>query len=258
MINKKALRGAVGAAGFLLILEILGRVGVIDPYTLPFPSSILVSAAGLLANGEFLLDVGVTLSSCLIGLLLAVVTAVPAGLVMGTLPAVERAVRPLVEFLRPIPSVALLPLAMFLFTVSEQGKIALIVYTACWPLIINTLYGMHDVDPLAKETLRSFGFGPYDVVRLVSLPSAAPFISTGVRISASVALIVAVSVELVAGGEGIGTFVTDAASGNRRDLMIAATAWTGVIGLLINSLLAGAERRIFRWHRAQAGEELVR
>jgi NitT/TauT family transport system permease protein len=257
VIGAKALRGVAGVAGFLLVAEALGRAGVIDPYTLPYPSSILAGAAGLLTDRDFLLDVGVTLSSCLIGLLIAVATAVPAGLVMGTLPAVERAVRPLVEFLRPIPSVALLPLAMFLFTVSEHGKIALIVYTSCWPLIVNTLYGLHDVDPLAKETLRGFGFGRYDVVRLVSLPSAAPFISTGVRISASVALIVAVSVELVAGGEGIGTFVTEAASGNRRDLMIAATAWTGGIGLAVNSSLAGAERRIFRWHRARAGEEPV-
>ncbi|MFF5209863.1 ABC transporter permease [Streptosporangium sp. NPDC000396] len=255
MINGKALRGALGVAGFLLVMEVLGRTGVVDPYTFPLASSILTSLAGLLTDGEFLSRVGATLSAWAIGLLLAIVVAVPSGLVMGTLPKVERAVRPLVEFLRPIPSVALLPLAMFLFTASEHGKIALIVYTSCWPLIINTLYGLRDVDPLAKETLRSFGFGPVDVVRLVSLPSAAPFITTGVRIAASVALIVAVSVELVAGGEGIGTFVTDAAAGNQRDLMIAAMVWTGIIGLLINSLLAGAERRIFRWHHAQAGEE---
>ncbi|WP_326820567.1 ABC transporter permease [Streptosporangium sp. NBC_01756] len=255
MTAGKAVRGVLGVAGFLLVMEVLGRTGVIDPYLLPLPSTVLAGTAGLLADGGFRRAVGATLSSCVIGLTLAVAAAVPSGVVMGTLPGVERAVRPLVEFLRPIPSVALLPLAMFLFSSGEQGKIALVVYTSCWPLLINTLYGLHDVDPLAKETLRGFGFGPYSVVRLVSLPSAAPFIGTGVRIASSVALIVAVSVELVAGGEGIGTFVTGAAAGNRRDLMIAATLWTGMIGLAVNSVLAGAERRLFRWHRAQAGEE---
>ncbi|MDH2428075.1 ABC transporter permease [Sphaerisporangium sp. TRM90804] len=255
MTGRRALRGALGAAGFLLLMEALGRAGVIDTYTLPLVSSILAGAAGLLADPGFLAGVGGTLSSCAAGLLLACALAVPSGLVMGTLPAVDRAVRPLVEFLRPIPSVALLPLAMFLFTSGEQGKIALVVYTCCWPLLINTMYGMRDVDPLAKETLRSFGFGSLDVVRRVSLPSAAPFIATGVRIAASVALIVAVSVELVAGGDGIGTFVSDAAAGNRRDLMIAATLWTGVIGLLVNTLLAATERRAFRWHHTRSSQE---
>ncbi|GGS89312.1 nitrate ABC transporter permease [Planobispora rosea] len=257
-MNRNAvLRGALGVAGFLLVMEVLGRTGVVDPYTLPLVSSILAGAFGLLSDEEFLTGVGITLSSSAAGLLIAVAVAVPSGVVLGTMPAVERAVRPLVEFLRPIPSVALLPLALFLFTVGEQGKIALIVYTSFWAVLINTLYGMRDVDPLAKETLRSFGFGSYDVVRRVSLPSAAPFITTGVRISASVALIVAVSVELMAGGDGIGTFVSDAAAGNRRDLMIAATAWTGLIGLLINSFLAGVERRVFRWHHVQAGEDVT-
>ncbi|MBG0821343.1 ABC transporter permease subunit [Planomonospora sp. ID91781] len=247
-----ALRGALGIAGFLLVAEALGRTGVVDPYAVPLASSVLSGAFGLLLDGEFLAGVGDTLSSAAAGLLLATAAAVPSGLVLGTFPRAERAVRPLVEFLRPIPSVALLPLA--LFALADQGKIALIVYTSYWSVLINTLYGLRDVDPLAKETLQSFGFGRYAVVRRVSLPSAAPFIATGVRISASVALIVAVSVELVAGGDGIGTFVSDAAAGNRRDLMIAATAWTGVIGLLVNSVLSGAERRAFRWHRTQVGE----
>ncbi|GGL31829.1 ABC transporter permease [Planomonospora parontospora] len=247
-----ALRGALGIAGFLLIAEALGRTGVVDPYAVPLASSVLSGAFGLLLDGEFLAGVGDTLFSAAAGLLLATAAAVPSGLVLGTFPRAERAVRPLVEFLRPIPSVALLPLA--LFALADQGKIALIVYTSYWSVLINTLYGLRDVDPLAKETLQSFGFGRYAVVRRVSLPSAAPFIATGVRIAASVALIVAVSVELVAGGDGIGTFVTDAASGNRRDLMIAATAWTGIIGLLVNSVLSGAERRAFRWHRVQVGE----
>jgi NitT/TauT family transport system permease protein len=250
-----ALRGALGIAGFLLAAEALGRAGVIDPYAIPLASSVLAGAFGLLTNGEFLAGIGGTLSSAAAGLLLATAAAVPSGLLLGTFPKAERAVRPLVEFLRPIPSVALLPLA--LFALADQGKTALIVYTSYWSILINTLYGLRDVDPLAKETLQSFGFGPYAVMRRVSLPSAAPFIATGVRISASVALIVAVSVELVAGGDGIGAFVSDAAAGNRRDLMIAATAWTGVIGLLVNSALTGAEQRVFRWHRAHAGEGAV-
>ncbi|MFC0865819.1 ABC transporter permease [Sphaerimonospora cavernae] len=252
------LRGAIGVAGFVLVMEVLGRTGVIDPYTVPLASDVLAKTVVLAGDAAFLAKVGDTLSAAVIGLLLAIVIAVPAGVVLGTLPRVETAVRPLVEFLRPIPSVALIPLALFVFTGGAQAEIALIVFTSSWPLLINTWYGVRDVDPLAKETMRSFGFGPAAIVARVLLPSAAPFILTGVRIAASVTLIVAVSVELVAGGDsGIGTFLTDqgTAGVNRRDVMLAAVTWTGMIGLLVNIALVAAERRLFRRHHARAGQE---
>ncbi|MET9344850.1 ABC transporter permease subunit [Nonomuraea sp. NPDC003804] len=248
----KAL-GVAGVLGFLLLLEAAGRTGLIA--VLPPVSVVLVTAAGLAADGAFLADVGVTLAACVTGLLIAVVTAVPAGLLLGSVPAVERSVRPLVEFLRPIPSLSLIPLAMFVWTDSQDAKTALVVYTCSWPLLINTMYGLADVDPLAKDTLRGFGFGPLAVLWRVSLPSTAPFIATGVRIAVSVTLIVAVSVELIAGGAGgIGTFLVQAGSANRVDRMLAATIWAGALGLGANALFTAAEWRLFGWHRARAGE----
>ncbi|MGV9779541.1 ABC transporter permease [Streptosporangium sp. NPDC003464] len=254
MNPRTARRGVTGVAALLAVLETLGRTGLVDPLLLPLASTVTARAAGLAADPDFLAAAGHTLLACGGGLLLAVAAAVPAGLLLGTVPAVEGALRPLIEFLRPIPSVALIPLALFLFADGAQAKVALIVFTASWPLLINTVYGLREVDPLAKDTLRSFGFGPLAVVLRVSLPSAAPFVVTGVRIAASVALIVAVSVELVAGGTGIGTFLSDAAAGNRRDVMLAAVVWTGVIGLALNALLVAAEHRLFGWRRAGAGE----
>ncbi|MEU4548164.1 ABC transporter permease [Nonomuraea dietziae] len=239
----------LGVLGFLLVLEAAGRLGLIE--ALPPVSVVLVTAAGLAADGSFLADVGATLTACVAGLLIAVVMAVPAGLLLGTVPAVERSVRPLVEFLRPIPSLSLIPLAMFLWTDSHDAKIALIVYTCSWPLLINTMYGLADVDPIAKDTLRGFGFGPMAVLWRVSLPSTAPFIATGVRIAVSVTLIVAVSVELLAGGGGgIGAYLVQAGSANRVDRMLAATVWAGALGLAANALFTAAERRLLRWRWA--------
>ncbi|WP_433253440.1 ABC transporter permease [Streptosporangium sp. CA-135522] len=251
---RRVRRGVAGVAVFLAVLETLGRTGLIDPLLLPLASTVTVRAAGLVIDPSFLSGTGHTLLACGGGLLLAVAIAVPAGLLLGTVPVAESTLRPLIEFLRPIPSVALIPLALFLFTDGAQAKVALIVFAASWPLLINTMYGLREVDPVAKDTLRSFGFGPLAVVVRVALPSAAPFVVTGVRIASSVALIVAVSVELVAGGTGIGTFLSDAAAGNQREVMLAAVVWTGVIGLAVNTLLVAAERRLFRWHGAGAGE----
>ncbi|MFC4114645.1 ABC transporter permease [Nonomuraea zeae] len=254
MTGARLLRGAAGAAGFLVLGELVIRFVVSDDLDFPAPSTILYEAVGLLGDTEFLSGVGTTLTNWALGLLIAIAVAVPAGVLLGALAPVERAIRPVLEFMRPIPSVAIIPLAILLIPVDELMKVSVIVYASIWPILINTLYGMHDVDPLAKESLRSFGFGGSAVLLRVSLPSAAPFVATGVRIAAGVALVLAVSAELLAGGvAGIGVYVNVAGSGNRTDLIMAATFWAGVIGVLANLLLMAGERRLFHWHRMRTG-----
>ncbi|NUR86918.1 MAG: ABC transporter permease subunit [Nonomuraea sp.] len=240
--------GVAGVVGFLALVEAAGRLGLISHQTFPYVSAVLVTAVKLPFEAQFRTDVLATLEACALGLVIAVAVAVPAGLILGTVPQVERSVRPLVEFLRPIPSVALIPLAMFVFPASQDAKTALVAYTCSWPLLLNTMYGLSDTDPLAKDTLRSFGFGPVAVLLRVGLPSAAPFIATGVRIAVSVTLIVAVSVELIAAGDGgIGAFQSLAASAIRVDRMLAAVVWAGALGLAANALFTALERRLFRW-----------
>jgi NitT/TauT family transport system permease protein len=178
--------------------------------------------------------------------------------VLGSLPGVRIATRAIVEFLRPIPSIAIIPLVTLVIGANLRGTLTLIVYAAIWPVLFNTIYGLDDVDPLAKETLRAFGFRPFDVVRLVSLRSAAPFIATGIRLASSVAIILDVGTGIFTGrinGNGIGAFIADQESGaGNTPLILAATIWAGILGLALNSLLVGAGRRAFRWHHAYTGE----
>ncbi|MGV9778544.1 ABC transporter permease [Streptosporangium sp. NPDC003464] len=253
LLDSKPLCGALGAAGLFCVLEAIGRTGLISPIVFPLASTVLGRAAALVTDGDFLLDVVSTLGAWALGLLLTVVVAVPAGFLLGTLPRVETALRPILEFLRPIPSLALIPLALALFSDKFDMKIVLIVYAATWPVLMNTLYGLKDVDPVAKETLRSFGFGPLAVLWRVSLPSTAPFVATGVRLASAIALIVAISTELLAGGsDGIGVFLIEAGgSSDAMQYIVATSIWAGVIGLVSNSLFVLAERRIFRWHSAR-------
>jgi NitT/TauT family transport system permease protein len=242
-------RHAAGVAGFLLIWQFLGMSGLVK--WLPPATDTLARTAALAVDPVFLDHVLGTVTAAVIGLPLAVLVAVPIGMLLGTVPVVEEMTRVFVEFLRPIPSVALIPLALFFFQPEINAKIALIVFAASWPILINTMYAMRDVDPLAKETLRSFGFGKGEVLWRVSLPSAAPFIATGVRLAASITLILAISMEYIAGGSsGIGTFLIQASTGIGADAMInviAALLWAGAIGLVVNVLLVRAERRLFRW-----------
>jgi NitT/TauT family transport system permease protein len=240
-------------AVLFLASEALGRAGIVDRSYLPPASTVTARAFELFGDPDFLHNVRVTLTAWALGTLLAIAIAVPLGLLLGSVPAINTGVRAIVEFLRPIPSVALIPLAALLLGSGLEMEVPLIVYASSWPILFNTMYGLDDVDPTAKETLRTFGFGRIQVLLRVSLPSAAPFIATGVRLAASIALILAVGTEILSGfGDGLGMFIAQAGNSvdGTRDVL-AGTVWAGCLGLIIDILLVQAENRVFHWHKAQ-------
>jgi NitT/TauT family transport system permease protein len=244
-----------GAAGLVLLFgaaQLALWAGRVSPAVFPLPSAVLGSAADLARNGAFLASVGATMVVWAEAMAITVVIAVPLGLLLGTLRWVESALLPVIEFLRPFPAVILIPLVLLIVQDDVRTEVVIIVYSAVWPVLINTIYGVRNVNRLAKETLRSFGFGPLSVVGRVSLPSAAPFAATGVRIAASFAFVVAIAVELVGTGmNGIGAFTSQEESGTGDvTILIAVAVWAGLIGLVINAVFTTAERRAFRWHYA--------
>jgi NitT/TauT family transport system permease protein len=238
-----------------LLSELLGRAGIVDRSFLPPASSIIARAVGLLFDSTFLSDLWETIRAWAIGLAIAVVGGVPLGLLLGSVPVLNTGVRAIVEFLRPIPSVALIPLVSLILGTGVRTEVTLIVYAAMWPVLFNTIYGLQDVDPVARETVRAYGFGRFAVIRLVDLPSAAPFIATGVRLAAAIALILAVGTEILSGfGSGIGVFIAQAQqSVDGTTDVLAGTLWAGALGLIINLLLVRLERHLFRWHFASTG-----
>jgi NitT/TauT family transport system permease protein len=210
----------------------------------------------LAGDSVFLAGVGATLRAWALGLGLACAIAVPLGLLFGSVPVVDAAVRAIVEFLRPLPSVALIPLVSLLLGSGTETKVALVTYASVWPILFNTVYGLGETDPLAKDTLRAFGFGRLSVLLRVQLPGTAPFIAAGIRISAAVALILAVATEILAGfGEGLGIYIAQAglATDGTRDVL-AGVVWAGTLGLVINGALVRAERKLFPWIPAHRGD----
>jgi NitT/TauT family transport system permease protein len=254
-------RGVTGIVLFLLICEAAGRLGIISRGTLPLTSSVLWRVVLLAGNGRFLADVGATLEAWAVGMAITVAAGVPLGVLLGTLPGVRDATRAVVEFLRPIPSVALIPLVGLLLGPGLRESVTLIVYGAIWPVLYNTVAGIDDVDPLAKETNRAFGFSWLATVRMVSLPSAAPFIATGIRLASAVAIILDIAAGYISGpinGPGIGAYISQESSGagglTVLTVILAATVWAGILGLALDLILMGAQRRLLRWHRTHLGE----
>lgn len=245
----RQLRGIIGAAVLFAILEVFTRSGIVNPTYLPPASVVLVTTLQLLVDPEFLTNVAGTMAAWSLGMLAATLIAVPLGLILGSSWRSYLAATTAIEFLRPIPSVALIPLAILLMGRGLDMRVALITYAATWPILFNTIYGIREVDPLAKDTARAFGFGRLAILRRVSLPSAAPFVWTGLRISAAIALILAVSVELIAGGgPGIGTWMlANSQTGVPREYLYAGIVVSGLLGLAINAVMVFGERRLFAW-----------
>ncbi|WP_223199553.1 ABC transporter permease [Solihabitans fulvus] len=248
-------RGTAGLVGFLALGEVATRSGLVPRASLPPPSVVLAGLAGLLADETFLLDVIATVLALVIAVAVASAIAVPLGLVLGGNPAVRQATRAVVEFLRPIPSVALIPLALVLLGSGPETKIALAVYASVWPILFNTVYALDELDGLLVETARAFGCGRLRVLLSVALPSALPFVLTGVRLAATTSLVVLVSTELLTGGNpGIGEFILEAGSGaGRMDLVLAGTVLAGILGYLVNAAFEGAGRRLLGWSALTRG-----
>ena len=240
---------AVAAA--LALWELLVRAGVLSDTSFPPMSETVAELGRQLGDDGFWGAVGNTLQGWALGLGLAVLLAVPAGILIGSSRLLYRALRVPIEFLRPIPSVALIPLAVLIYGTGLESKVFLAAFASFWPLLIQTIYGVQDVDPVATDTARSFGLGRLARVWRITLPSAVPYIVTGVRISSAVSLILVVTAELVIGSAGLGREINTARSGGNLDVMYALILATGLLGWVLNIVATAAERRVMHWHPSQ-------
>ena len=242
------LLGVVVAIG---IFELTPRLGLVDRRFLPPASEMFAALFRRIADGSLWGPVLDTMQGWALGLGTALVIALPLGILIGSVFLLFMSTRTIVEFLRPIPSVALIPLAVLVFGAGLESKWFLAAFAATWPILLQTLYGVRDVDPTAMETARSFGIKTPERLRRVVLPSALPYIVTGVRISSAVALILSVTAELVLGAPGLGQEINIARQSAAVDQMYALIIVTGLIGWLLNIVLSAIERRMLHWHASQ-------
>ena len=191
------MRGLVGAGVVFGLAELLTRAGLVSSSYLPPASSILRETVGLFGEGEVRASLWSTIKACLIGLVLSVLVAVPAGLILGLSPIVHKATSTILEFLRPIPSVALIPLAIVLYGRGTELKVVLVIYACTLAILFNTIYGIRSVDPVATDTARVFGRQGQDRDARTSAQRR-PVRYTGVKIASSIAVILVVSAELLA------------------------------------------------------------
>ncbi len=246
--------GLAGLLALVAVLEVLPRAGVVDARFLP-PFTDMMAALGTeLGSGEFWAAFGATVRGWAIGLAIAVTAGVVLGIVIGSVPLLRAATSSTIEFLRPIPSVALIPLAVLLFGTSPESTLLLVVYASFWQVLVQVLYGVQDVDPVARETARSYQFSAWAQVRTVTWPTALPYVMTGFRLAAAVALILEITGELIIGSPGLGKQIAVAQSSGAVDTMYALVIVTGLFGVLVNLVARMLERRSLHWHPSVRGE----
>jgi ABC-type nitrate/sulfonate/bicarbonate transport system permease component len=237
----------------LALWELVVRAGLIPETSIPPATSAVGELFTQLTESTLWKAVGNTLQGWAIGLGLAVLLGVPAGILIGSSRWAYRALRVPIEFLRPIPSVALIPLAVLVYGTGLQSKVFLATFASFWPLLIQTIYGVQDVDPVATDTARAFQLGRFERLWRITVPSAVPYIATGIRIASAVALILCVTAELVIGSAGLGREINSASSGGNVNLMYAMIIATGLLGWLLNIAATMVERRVLHWHPSQRG-----
>jgi len=240
----------------ILLIE-LGRraLGLSEEATLPSLVAVLRESISLLGDSTFWIAMSDTLIPWLIALAISIAIGVPLGFLIGSNRWFRSFFTVPVEVLRPIPSVALIPLTVvWLGAAGSTSKIFLATFASLWPLLYQARYGAGQIDSVLDNTARSYNMPFSARIRHVILPSMAPFIATGIRLSAAIALILVVSAELLIGGDGIGVEINNARQGGDLPRMYALTAASGLLGWLLAEALKRVESRTLFWHSSQRVE----
>jgi ABC-type nitrate/sulfonate/bicarbonate transport system permease component len=231
--------------------ELVSLSGVIREQDLPSMTSTVGELGSMAKTWDFWNAFLHTLRGWALGLGLATVLAVPIGITLGLSDFAGRAFRVPVEFLRPIPSAALIPLLFLTLGTTLRSEVFLATFGAFWPILVQTMYGVRDVDPVTIDTARSFGVPRRERLWRITLPGAVPYIATGIRIASAVALILAFTAELFMGTPGLGKTVNYAQSYGLTTQLYALAIATGALGLCTHLLFTALERRALRWHPSQ-------
>lgn len=241
--------GLAGIASAIILFELMPRLGLVNPtYAPPFSQIMGTLFTQLLPESTFWIAVGNTLLTWAIGLAIVVVSGLITGILIGAIPVLRALTTTTIEFLRPIPSVALIPLAIAVFGIDRAATLVLVIYAAFWQIFMQVQYGVRDVDPVARDTAHAYRFKASTTATKVIWPTVLPYAVTGFRLAASVALILTITGELIIGSDGIGRLIVEASSAGNYSQMYALIVVTGLLGLAVNLMVRAFERRLLRWH----------
>jgi ABC-type nitrate/sulfonate/bicarbonate transport system permease component len=238
----------LSAVCWMAISTWLGRAVV------PSPVDVVVALGQLARSSTLWLAVWDTISTAVVGLAIAAAIGVPLGLLIGSSRFFDASTRLTVDFLRTIPAITLVPLLSLLLGPTSTMAAALIIFAAFWPIFLQAVYAVREVDPVLKDVGLSYQIPRGVRWTRVILPSAAPFLLTGLRVSSTIAILLAIAAELIGNAPGLGREIGLAQISAQNSTAYAYVAVAAILGVAINSLLRIAEQRLLFWHPSVRAE----
>ncbi|WP_354202818.1 ABC transporter permease [Bradyrhizobium sp. JR4.1] len=223
------------------------RLGLIDPVFLPPFSEVIAAGWQLAQTGELYDDVSASLLRVLSGFLISVALIVPLGVAVGWYARLGDLVNQLIEICRNTAPLALLPVFILLLGIGELSKITMVIYSCAWPLLLNTIAAVKQVDPLLIKSARTMGATPQQLFRKVIVPAALRTIFVGIRLASASAMLVLVASEMVGAKAGLGYLIINSQYSFLIPQMYFGILSITLIGLAFNAILEALEQRFMRW-----------
>jgi ABC-type nitrate/sulfonate/bicarbonate transport system permease component len=234
---QRLLIGSILPALFIAVWETTSRTGVLTLESLSRPSDILFAGIDGLGDGSILLATIQTFETALLGLAIAAVAGILVGSVLGLSPALERITGPTIESLRPIPAVAFMPLALMMFGFGIAMEATIVAYACVWPILIVTISAVQAIEPRLLEVADVLEMSFTERLRKVIFPAAFARINVGLRVATGIALVVAVTVEIVLNPRGLGYSLVLAQQSLNVGAMYAQLFWLCVVGYALNAAI---------------------
>jgi len=241
------LAALAGAAALVALWYLVAASGLVSPVFLPTPQRAWNALVFGLTRGSLVSQTAGTVLRMLQGWLLASLIGIGIGAILGIWRTARLYAGPLLEFIRPLPASAIIPVAVAVFGLTPQMVVGVIAFGSLWPTLLATVHGFASVEPRLSEVARVLGLSRPAFILKIGLPNAVPDILAGMRLSLTVALILAIVGEMLAGQNGLGTAILLAGRSFRSADIFAGLILLGLIGLVSNLALQEAERRLLRW-----------
>lgn len=239
-------------AGIVLVLlalwELGAFVGFVDTLLFPPPSRILESAGELLASGVLTGHIAATGLRVGAGVVIGAGLGTLLGIAMGSSQRLRSVFDPLIGALHPVPKIAILPLIMVVFGIGDVSLVIVIATGAFFPMVINTMTGVHQINPNYLDLARLHHFSGWKKMRRITLPAAGPSLMAGLRLSLNTTLLITVAVEMIAARTGLGAMIWLSWSTLRTEHIYVAIAVTVAFGLAVNGVLSWVTRRTLPWY----------
>jgi sulfonate transport system permease protein len=244
LLNLGALLFAIG---LLAVWQAMSDLRVISPVFFPPPTRALSELASRLADGTASSSIQSTCLRMLLGWICASLLGIVLGAAIGSSHVARDYLEPTLEFVRPLPASAIIPVAILFFGLTNQMSIAVIAFGAVWPVLLSSVYGFGSIQGRLQEVSAVLGLSRTEFLRKIAIPSAMPDILSGVRVSLAISLILAVVTEMQASLPGIGRDIFMAQRSFRSADLYAGLILLGMIGFTINFALVAFEKRALRW-----------